>query len=232
MEYMFYGTSNLEFLNISNFNSNETILSNILDDIPDNLVYCNKKEANISDFIYNFTVNNAKCLINYCDKNYKNIQKKILKNGVCIDDFKNSKNSKYEYKGRCYFNCPQKTSPIFYNQYLCEDNCPAQNQYKLIENNEFECNENFPIIDFFNQNLIINPNINIKDIINIISNIKIEMKNGIINSFINSIYEKGEDLVIENINIIFQLTSSTNQKNKEYKNLSSINLGECENILK
>jgi len=76
IEYMFYDTSNLEFLNISNFNSNKTILSNILDDIPDNLVYWNKKETNISEFIYNFTLNNKKCLINYWDKNYKYIQKK------------------------------------------------------------------------------------------------------------------------------------------------------------
>ena len=232
MEKMFSGTSNLEFLNISNFNSNETILSNILDDIPDNLVYCNKKETNISEFIYNFTVNNEICLINYCDKNYKNIQKKILENGVCIDDCQNSKNSKYEYKGRCYFNCPQKTSPTFYNKYLCEDNCPVQNQYKLNEANELECIEDFPIIDFFNQKLIINPNMNIKDILNIISNIKMEIKNGALDPLINNIYEKEEDSIIENINIIFQLTSSNNQKIKEYKNLSSINLGECENILK
>ena len=76
MEYMFSGTLNLEFLNISNFNSNETILSNILNDIPDNLVFCNKKETNISEFIYNFTINNKKCLVNYCDKNYKDMQKK------------------------------------------------------------------------------------------------------------------------------------------------------------
>ena len=61
MEYMFHGTSNLEFLNISNFNSNGTVLSNILNTLPDNFVYCNKKETNISEFIYNYTINNKKC---------------------------------------------------------------------------------------------------------------------------------------------------------------------------
>ena len=71
-------------------------------------------------------------------------KKKILENGACIDDCKNSKNSKYEYKGRCYFNCPLKTSPTFYNKYLCEDNCPVQNQFKLIETNELKCIEKFP----------------------------------------------------------------------------------------
>ena len=119
-----------------------------------------------------------------------------------------------------------------YNKYLCEDNCLVQNQYKLIETNELECIEDFPIIDFFNQKLMINSNMNIKDIVNIISNIKMEIKNGALDSLINNIYEKEEDSIIENINIIFQLTSSNNQKTKEYKNLSSINLGECENILK
>ena len=52
------------------------------------------------------------------------------------------------------------------------------------------CNENFAIIDFFNQKLIMNSNMNIKDMINIISNIKMEMKNGKLDSLINNIYEK------------------------------------------
>ena len=70
------------------------------------------------------------------------------------------------------------------------------------------------------------------DILNIISNIKNEMKSGIMNSLLNNIYEKAEDLIVENNNIIYQITSSNNQQNKEYNNLSSIYLGECENVLK
>ena len=54
MENMFSGIFNLEFLNIYNFNANESIISNILDIFPNNLVYCMKNDSNISEFIYNF----------------------------------------------------------------------------------------------------------------------------------------------------------------------------------
>ena len=113
--------------------------------------------------------------------------KKKLENGGCIDDCKNSKNSKYEYKGKYYFNCPLKTNPSFYNEYICEDNCP-NNQFRSIENNE--CIEKCSSSNFFNQECIINPNLNIKDIINIISNIKNEIKDGLMNSLLNNINEK------------------------------------------
>ena len=74
---------------------------------------------------------------------------------------------------------------------------------------------------------------NIKDIISIISNIKNEIKNGLMNSLLNNILNEKEDvLIVKNGNIIYQLTSSYNQQNKIYNNISSINLGECENILK
>ena len=98
MEKMFSGLSNLEFLNIYNLITNESIITNILNDLPDNLVYCMNKEANISEFIYNYSYNRKKCLINYCYEDYKNAQRKILENGDCIDDCKNSQSSKYEYK--------------------------------------------------------------------------------------------------------------------------------------
>jgi len=75
--------------------------------------------------------------------------------------------------------------------------------------------------------------LNIKDIISIISNIKNEIKNGLMNSLLNNILNEKEDvLIVKNGNIIYQLTSSYNQQNKIYNNISSINLGECENILK
>ena len=227
MENMFTGTKNLEFLNIYNFSANETIISNILDDIPDNLVYCIKKNTNISNFIYNYTVK-KKCLINYCYEDYKNAQKKILENGGCIDDCKNSIYSKYEYKGRCYLNCPLGTSPSFYNEYLCEENCPKNMKYKLVENNE--CIDYSPSFYFFNEKCKVIPNNNnINDIIKMTSQIKNELKTGLMNELLNNI---NDDLIVENNNIVYQLTSSYNQKNKEYKNISSIDLLECENILK
>ena len=69
-------------------NTNKSIITNILNILPDNLVYCMDKEANISEFIYNIIFENKKCLINYCNKDYKKAQRKILINGGYIDDCK------------------------------------------------------------------------------------------------------------------------------------------------
>ena len=66
-----------------------------------------------------------------------------------------------------------------------------------------------------------------------INNIKKELINGAMDSIIANI-TKGDknDLVIKNKDISYQITSSDNQKNNVYNNISSIILGECENILK
>ena len=52
------------------------------------------------------------------------------------------------------------------------------------------------------------------------------------NSFLNNINVKRDNLLVKNDNIIYQLASSYNQQNKIYNNISSIKLGECVNILK
>ena len=52
------------------------------------------------------------------------------------------------------------------------------------------------------------------------------------NSLLNNLIENKDDLIVKYNNIVYQLTTSYNQKFKTYNNVSSINLGECENILK
>ena len=52
------------------------------------------------------------------------------------------------------------------------------------------------------------------------------------NELLKNITEKGEDLYILDEQVKFQITSSSNQNNKEYEDISTIKLGECENKLK
>ena len=40
-----------------------------------------------------------------------------------------------------------------------------------------------------------------------------------------------QDLIVENNDIIFQITTTENQKNNNYSNISNIDLGECEDRL-
>ncbi len=66
------------------------------------------------------------------------------------DDCKNSLNSKYEYKGKCFFNCPIKASPSFYNKYLFQDIWPNNYKFRSIEDNE--CMGNCSTNDFLIKN--------------------------------------------------------------------------------
>ena len=75
-----------------------------------------------------------------------------------------------------------------------------------------------------------NNNISEDDIIKILRN---KLINNSLDSLINAFIEKEKkDLIYTKDKIIFQLTSSFNQKNNVYHNISSIDLGKCENLLR
>jgi len=60
-----------------------------------------------------------------------------------------------------------------------------------------------------------------------------ELLKGAIDHIIKSVIEgKKEDLIIEDNEFIYQITSTENQNNNENSEMSTIKLGECENILK
>ena len=48
----------------------------------------------------------------------------------------------------------------------------------------------------------------------------------------NVLYEDKKDIIIIDNNTIYEITTTKNQKNHDNKNISTIDLGECENILK
>ena len=63
-----------------------------------------------------------------------------------------------------------------------------------------------------------------------ISNIKNLIKREGFDSLLSKM-EKGDDLLIYDEKVIYQITTVENQKFKIYDNISAINLGECENLL-
>ena len=68
---------------------------------------------------------------------------------------------------------------------------------------------------------------------NIINNIKNEIKNGNFDLEISNLLGgERKDLVGQDDNIIYQITSSENQNNNNYENISTMILGECEKLLK
>ena len=107
------------------------------------------------------------------------------------------------------------------------------------ENNEnFENNllfENFSSKEFFKESIdiinIINKDIKKKD--EIIKSIKKDLMNGNLDTLLLNVTSgEKQDLITTDKNTIYQITTSENQKNNEYSNISTVNLGDCEERLK
>ena len=170
---------------------------------------------------------------NECPNGYKKIGDK----NKCILNCSDDGDYRFEYKDSCYQSCPEGT--ILSNfDYLCEkitqENC-------LYVNNKNECIKECNGVNFFNNLCKINNNDNItinntidsnaKD--NLIKDIEEELMDGSLDSLIEKITNGDKnDLVIKEKDISYQITTTENQKNNEYNNISLIQLGECENTLR
>ena len=201
---LFAGCVNLEYINMSNFIENSDVnVSNIFDDVPDNIVYCINDEAAVPNIMSELSK-----------------KKLIEENGIYVDECYYNNIYYYEYKYICYRNCPNGTKILNDKDYLCIIDCPDELPFQQNEECVDKCNS----LDFFNEICTIN-------------NENIKAKETIIKIIIDEINtlkwnEEEKDLIINGNNITYQITSSYNQLNDEYNNITSINIGECENILK
>ena len=67
----------------------------------------------------------------------------------------------------------------------------------------------------------------------ILKDIESQIINGNINDILLGVIDnEKKDIIIKEENTLLEITSSFNQNNKQYSNISTIELGECENILK
>ena len=225
----------LEYINIYNFIDANLDLDYIFYDLVDNIVYClnseneTKYEELLPDTIY------KNCAVNDCSNNWKKKRKKIVPDeDFCVDDCRDQEINKYEYEYTCYSQCPKDSHSIKGNIYFCEkniDKCIANFPFINLENNS--CSEVCDINDFFNNKCTINIMKNKYLILsNYISNLKEEMRTGLLNKLLINIKEDKEDLIHLNDNTLYQITSSLNQNNKLYNHFSTIKLGKCEKILK
>ena len=98
----------------------------------------------------------------------------------------------------------------------------------IITNGEVPLVENWD--DFFNGEIHINDSDpSIKD--KIINDIEENIQNGNIN-LTNLLEGDKNDLILKESDTIYQITSTENQKENEYEDISTIQLGQCENILR
>ncbi len=234
MAMMFSGCSSLEFLNFTNYKNELNILTtNIFYETDNNLIIFinNVNYKNIINLIPELSsfrcITNNNALIN--QKNLKIINE----NKICLDECYNDKIYSYEFNNLCYKECPKGTISSSSDKYLCEFSnveCVEEYPFKILEDNS--CSDYCNCEDFFNGLCTIS-NYNIESqsalIINIVNGIIEGSMDKILFKYIN---EERKDLINKVNNTIYQITSSFNQKNINYQNISVIDLGECEKIIK
>ena len=230
---MFYGCSNLEYINIYNF-SDENInnIYNLFYETKDNIIYCIKNESKAQKIINELSTN--KCSINDCSSDWKYKKKKIIDiQNICIDECQYDETYKYEYDYYCYEKCPKGTHSKKDNLYICEVNineCKAD--YPFISVKTKSCIEECSCQDFFDDICTVN-NIDNKNQSNLIDNIIKGIQKGSIDYLLEDVINDGKKDIIKIANdTLYQITSTFNQNNKNYDNISSIKFGQCENILK
>ena len=251
MEFMFFKCNSLSSLNLNNFDTSQVINMDAMFSYCDSLLALNLNNLNltkvsnfqfmfynsislVSLYINNLIISNFQQLeslfkefnkdLLLCIKNQTGIQEKdelpYFNNNcsdICfIDSRKFIPNEK-----RCVLNC--KESQIYKFEYnnICYENDTFLNNDK----NYFSFENIFNIN--FQKNSTSNPSIN-DEIINII-------KTNIINDNLdlsNLIEGDKEDLMFKTQNILYQITTTENQKKNEYNNITTIDFGECENIIK
>ena len=226
IENMFYDCNNLEYINFNNSIENPILNNNnIFYGVPDNLVYCSNNEDNIHNILSELK---ETCIINDCSNNWKIKRKKFINDkNICVNDCKEDFDYFYEYNNNCFNICPEGTHLLYYIEYLCIIDCPENLPFE--KNNE--CLDYCSGFDFFNKICrISNHTIQAKEYI--INNIINEITNNLLDNLINNLNEENSDIIIKDKNEIYQLTTSFNQKNNLYNDISTINLEECEKILK
>ena len=238
MPYIFNECIKLEYINFSYFDDRDMYFdsyTNTFREVMDNLVYC----------IYNSSDNEQirnelsfrKCSVNDCSTNWKNNKKKIIpEKDMCINDCVLDNLYKYEYEYICYDKCPKGTHSNKKNIYLCESNvngCLAKYPFISLKDNicAAECHSEDFFKNICSTNIINNQSqYNSQSIL--ISTIINEIEDGTLNKLLLEELFKERNDIMKIDDILYQITSSYNQNNKEYENISTIKLGECEFILK
>ena len=238
---MFLSCTNLEYLNIHNFyKTPEMEIDDMFYGIPENTLFCYNNHSEEMDEI-RAQIIKKKCYVEDCSSYWVEKKKNyIFETDSCFISCEKNKIFLYEYENNCYIECPDGTYIDKDYQYKCKKEilvCPNNYPFQKVEDRK--CTNICRGIDFFNTICSINnPNLFVREeIINTIIN---DIKDGSMNSILENLtllnqnynqYNQS-DIIIEINDIIYQITTPYNQNNNIYNNLSSINLGQCEKILK
>ena len=103
MPTLFNSCTNLEYINIYNFNEYElNDITGMFNNVPENIVICLNENTTCKYILPK--IRKKKCYIIDCSNDWKSKQKKIINNNNKCSDFCNQ-DAPYEYNGKCYENC-------------------------------------------------------------------------------------------------------------------------------
>ena len=188
-------------------------LNNNCEECNDNYKFLNDSLAipkncyRICDLYY-FDEKNQYFCVQSCPSQHPKI---IEPKNKCIDNCKNDDEYLFDYNNHCYKECPENTK-LYHEENKCFDSCNStQIEYKEICYNNLQNDDD---------------NSEFNDL----------LSNALLSSYIP---EDGESIMIERPdNTVYQITTSKNElellknKSNNINNISIIDLGECETILK
>ena len=194
---------------------------------------------------YNYYCNEEK----ECSGNYNKL---ILEKNKCVKKCDRDDNKyKFEFKNRCYEKCPEDTTipeknNTLIDEYFCRPICSKEIPFEDIPRQE--CIKNCPIKEYKMKTCILNYFVeedeerSDNEINEINANTKkeealdIKLQN-FENGFTSPEYDtgdidNGEDQIFIEDNMQITLTNTQNQKNNSNNNMTYIDLGDCEKMLR
>ena len=159
----------------------------------------------------------------------------ISNTNTCTESCSNIAQYKYEYNGKCYENCSYYYYNDNENNYYCTNDLTCPKEYPNLSENKKECFK----YDFKNimKNLFKEGNeiekISKEEEIKLYDNLLQIIEKGFTSENYDTSYiDNGEDEVIKAEKMTIILTTIQNQKNNINENMSIIDLGECETLLR
>ena len=183
-----------------------------------------------------YCTNDSSCPLEY--------NKLIIDKRECIKQCSSNTIYKYEFRNKCYELCPKDSELSLIKDLFCEALCSEEKPFVIIETQECVdfCDINYMKNDLCKLKYEFDADIendNNKEEKNENKEIKAQDKflENIEKGFTSDNYDttnldKGEDDIIENNKITITLTTTDNQKNNKNSNVTIINLGDCEILLR
>ena len=141
---MFENCEKLEYINLKNFEEiNVELTTNIFKNIARNAVIC--LEQIKAPTLYDMA--DQACIVVSCEEDWRSVQKKIIIGSYyCYDDCQQTSDHKFEFKGKCYHECPENTTGYDNICYSFNEICPPNCQNCTIIDSDLNtrctsCNE-------------------------------------------------------------------------------------------